>query len=136
MYTDEELRKRRDDLLAKGDKWMATLLDPCEFCKFTWHKHPMHCPHYTAMDLARCAVQHQWFLRGAQTVHGDRIHEYECNICSINPHFVVGELLRKPHPWCAEGKHFWMDPCYCGCQGNVDFCTCGAKRPSPDVRPA
>lgn len=129
MATDEELRAERDENLRKGEEYIATLHVPCEFCKNTWHKHPMHCPNYHALDAARCAVQHEYFLRGAQTIHGDRIHEYECNLCSIPPVFAVGDLKFPDHPWCAEGKHFFHDPCYCGCQGRDWFCRCGAERP-------
>ena len=111
-----------------GQHWLATYLTPCEFCHLSRHKHPMHCPNYHALDNARCAVQHAWFYRASgPDGRGNRWNEFECSLCSIPSRFAMVDVPFVPHPWCAEGRHFWIDPCYCGCQGSEPFCYCGAK---------
>lgn len=133
--TDDELRAKRDRNLRRGELWIATLHVKCANCGYDWHKHPMTCTSYSALDAGRCAVQHEYFYRGSQTIEGQSIYEYECNLCSLPPRFSNVEPDSQPHPWCAEGRHFWHDPCYCGCQGNQMFCRCGAKKPYAFVSP-
>ena len=133
--TDEELRAKRDRNLRRGHVWIATLRVVCANCGNDWHKHPMHCPNYHALAPERCAVQHEYFLRGSQTIEGQRIHKYECSLCSIPPLFSSVDLDQPAHPFCAEGRHFLYAPCYCGCQGQLYFCRCGFKRPFADLSP-
>jgi len=115
---------------SKADRYFSTLHVPCVICGLTWHKHPMWCPLWKSLAPLRCAVDHAWINRSSQTVEGARVHEYECNLCSIPSVWSQCGMIYEPHPWCAEGIHYWnVRNCSSGCcfDGN-EYCTCGAKR--------
>lgn len=110
----------------RGMNWVNTTNVPCQYCGHTWHKHELWCPHYDSN--ARCRAQHRFFLRSCDKDRPEGRYEYECNYCSVPPVFMAEEMPKQPpHPFCAEGFHYWVT-CGDSCASCGVWCSgCGKK---------